>query len=244
MIAAALVAVALAGAPEELLRDGNQAYAAGDYAAAAQAWGALANGEHATGDVYYNLGNAHYRAGDLGRAILAWRRAELLSPRDGDIEANLERGRRETTDRLDAPSRVTPFFWREMLSLKEQGTAAAWLVGLLLSLGVAQRLRPGLPLGIPGLLLGAPAALLAVGTWAGVRSLNRTPGAVVMAERVEVRSAAGDAAGVVVFELHEGAEVQVRDRFGEYVQIGLPDERRGWMEAADLGLVDPRLPMP
>ncbi len=241
---ALMLGVALAAGPEALLEQGNRAYAEGDYAGAAAAWDELVDGGHASGDIYYNLGNAYYRAGDLGRAILSWRRAELLAPRDGDIEANLERARRETSDRLEAPSRVTPFFWREMLSLREQGLAAAWLLGLLLSLGVVQRLRPGLPLAIPALLTGAPAALLALGAWAGLRELERRPGAVVLADRVAVRSAAGDAAGVVVFELHEGAEVQVRERFGDYAQIGLPDDRRGWLEIADLGLVDPGQPMP
>jgi len=238
-----VVGAALAG-PEEHLRAGNDAYTAGDYAAAGESWGALLADGHITGDVYYNLGNAWYRDGDLGRAVLSWRRAHTLLPRDGDVEANLERARRETIDRMDAPSRVTPFFWTEMLSLSEQGHAAAWLIGLLLSLGVAQRVRPNLPLGIPGVMVGAPAVLLAVGTWAGVRELNRTPAGVVLAEAVEVRSAAGDVAGVVVFELHAGAEVQIRERFGDYAQISLPDDRRGWIAEVELGIVDPRLPMP
>ena len=244
LLALSLSGVALAGSPEDQLRAGNEAYTAGSYTEAAASWTGLLDDGHVTGDVYYNLGNAWYREGDLGRAMLAWRRAATLVPRDGDVEANLERARRETVDRLDAPSRVTPFFWTEMLSLSEQGHAAAWLLGLLLTLGIAQRVRPGLPLGIPGVLVGAPAVLLAVGTWVGVRDLNRTPAGVVLFEAVEVRSAAGEAGGVVLFELHAGAEVQIRERFGDYAQISLPDERRGWLAEAELGIVDPRLPMP
>jgi tetratricopeptide (TPR) repeat protein len=249
VILALALALAVSGPAQAQDADGRirgavQSYTAGDYEAAAQSWQSLVDEGYATGDLYYNLGNARYRAGDLAGAILSWRRAALLAPRDGDIEANLTRARRQTVDRLEVSPPLSPFFWREMLSLSEQGLAAAWLAGLLLSLGVAQRMRPGLPLGIPGLLVGVPAVLLAASTWSGQRELNRRPGGVVLAPQVDVRSAAGDAAGVVVFQLHEGAEVQIRERLGDYAQISLPDDRRGWVADAELGIIDPRLPMP
>ncbi len=39
--------------------------------------------------ILYNLGNTYYRAGQTGKAILLYRRAEQLAPRDPDIRANL-----------------------------------------------------------------------------------------------------------------------------------------------------------
>lgn len=234
-------------APEALLERANSAYLEGDYAASAETFEALISAGHESGDLYYNLGNARYREGETGRAILAWRRAILLSPRDGDAEANLARARRETTDRLDAAGAspaFRPFFWEDSLSLSEQGWSAALLLGIFFSLFAARRLRPGLSVGIPALACGVGGGLLAASAWWGLRALSVSPGAVVLAERVEVRSAAGSASGVVVFALHEGAEVTARDQLGGYTQIALPDGRRGWMEAGALGVVDPRLPMP
>ena len=40
--------------------------------------------------IYFNLGNAWFKAGEAGRAILAFRQAEKLSPRDPDVRANLQ----------------------------------------------------------------------------------------------------------------------------------------------------------
>ena len=37
----------------------------------------------------FNYGNAEFKAGHLGKAIAAYRRAELLAPRDAEIRANL-----------------------------------------------------------------------------------------------------------------------------------------------------------
>ncbi len=41
------------------------------------------------GQIYYNLGNACYRLGTPGKAIMYYRRAEELLPRDADIKANI-----------------------------------------------------------------------------------------------------------------------------------------------------------
>jgi hypothetical protein len=52
------------------------------------------------------------------------------------------------------------------------------------------------------------------------------------------------AGGVVLFTLHAGAEVNVRERVGAQALIALPDDRVGWVPLHTLGLVDPRLPFP
>ena len=59
------------------IEDGSKAYKAGDFAQALVAYQALPQ-KDAT--IWYNMGNCYYRMGEIGRAILAWRRAEIVWP--------------------------------------------------------------------------------------------------------------------------------------------------------------------
>ncbi len=214
----------------------NTAYVDGDYATASTGYQALIDAGHHTGDLYYNLGNARYRNGELGPAIHAWRLGELLAPRDGDLSANLDRARRETRDRLESEDTPGVLFWRSSLSLREQQQAAAVLFGLLGLVLLGGRLRRDLPVAIPILLLVVPLAGLGASISVELDEAT-TPGAVVLADAVELRSAAGSDGGVVVFELHEGAEVVLVEELGTYAQVALPDGRRGWMRADDLAVL-------
>ena len=85
-------ALLLAKSPEtagDAMSIANQLYEAGQYAQAAQAYQQLVNQGYGDGALFYNLGNAHFKQGDYGRAILNYRRAQQLAPRDPDIETNL-----------------------------------------------------------------------------------------------------------------------------------------------------------
>ena len=221
-------ALALAG-------DANEAWAAGDHATALSEWEHQIEEGDRSGDLYYNVGNAHYQLGELPEAILAWRSAQLLSPRDGDIEANLASVRKLTTDRIEpAPSRSPVLFWRTSLSAAEQGWAACLLMAAFWAICVLWRFRR-VSLGIPAVLTGVPGLLLTVST---LQTLGELGTAGVVLAEAEVRSTASG--GVVLFELHPGAEVQLGDGLGDNVLVSLPDGRKGWMPAASLGVVDPR----
>ena len=212
----------------------DQAWLDSDVAAAAQGWADRIDAGEVSGDLYYNLGNAHYVQGNLAQAIVCWRRGELLSPRDGDILANLDRGRRATEDRIEVPRSAN------LLSPREQGGLAALLIALCGVVGLARRFKPGLPFAVPALVTGLPGAALVAATIYRIATFGSA--AVVLAEEVEVRSAGGG--GVVLFELHAGAEVLLEQQVGEMSQIALPDGRRGWMTSMDLGVIDPRHPAP
>ena len=227
--------------PTELQDQANQAYVQGDFAEAARLWSSLIEAGHPTGDLYYNLGNALYRDGRNSQSILAWRRAQTLSPRDGDVAANLDRARRQVQDQLPVDGTPGLFFWQATLSLGEQGWLAGILLGFLGLLGVASRLRSDWHLGLPAALVGVPAVLLLVSTWDGRR---QPMGGVVLAEAVEVRSAGGEGSGVVLFTLHDGAEVILGDTLGSWRLLVLPDGRKGWVPELAVGVVDAAAPLP
>lgn len=221
---------------------GIEALRSGDYAAATEALhAALDEGGHDPA-VYHALGNAYYRQDQLGYAIAAWRRGLVLAPRDGDIAGNLDRARRQTTDRLDAPDLTTPFFWQRSLSVRESGLVASVLTALALWLLVVHRMllqRRGRGVGPTVRWVGWLS--LGFGLLSGVSTvlvLQVPPHAVITAGEVTAASALG-ADGVALFELHEGAEVQVVEESADHALIELPDGRKGWVPAASLVSADP-----
>src|SRR6202521_6234817 len=89
----------------------------------------------------YNLGNAYMRQGKPGMAVLNYERANLLSPNDPDIDANLSYVR--ASSHLPAPPRST----FERLARIAGPLALFWLGVFGLALGGARASagQPGVP---------------------------------------------------------------------------------------------------
>jgi len=201
----------------------------GDYPAASDSLATALSAGGVDPAVYHALGNALYRQEQTGAAIAAWRRGLVLSPSDGDLDANLARARSQTTDRLAPPaSSYGPFFWQGWLS--QRGSAALSSLGFtlaLLLLGAGRRRPAALTAAFGSLLLASTLSARAAGA-----------GAVVISEAISVRSALGPD-GVELFVLHEGAEVAVEENAESHTLIVLPDQRKGWVPAAALISTDP-----
>ncbi|NQT81633.1 tetratricopeptide repeat protein [bacterium] len=68
----------------------NSLYEKGDYRGAIAAYESLARRyKIQCMSLYYNLANAHYNANNLGKAILYYRKAQKLAPRDKEVADNL-----------------------------------------------------------------------------------------------------------------------------------------------------------
>src|SRR3989442_2159968 len=74
----------------------NKLYEQGKFAEAAASYERILQGGQASAALYFNLGNALFKSGQTGLAILNYRRAEQLAPRDPDIRANLQFARNST----------------------------------------------------------------------------------------------------------------------------------------------------
>jgi tetratricopeptide (TPR) repeat protein len=219
---------------------GNTAYAAGDLAGAEAKYREALTAGAIDADAYFNLGNVLWRQDKVAPAILAWRTAEALSPRDPDVGANLDFARRKVKDPME-PVRPVPVWapWQNALTPDE----GQWVGGALAGLGlIAIALRGRLP-HAPIAAIGALLTALGLLFGAGALVQARMPvAAVVLAAQTTARSDLGG--GVDLFTLHAGAEVRTVQRAGEHVLIALPDERKGWVPRADVGLVDPTKPFP
>ena len=75
----------------------NKLYEEGKYSEAAAMYEKAVKAGQVSAALCFNLGNASFKAGQSGRALVWYRRAEALSPRDPDIQANLQFVRKNVT---------------------------------------------------------------------------------------------------------------------------------------------------
>ncbi len=86
-------------AGQKAMAEREKEEAAGKFEQAVKLYEQLLASGFKNGQIYYNLGNAYYRLGMPGKAIIYYRRAEKLLPRDADIKANINLLKRDFVDR-------------------------------------------------------------------------------------------------------------------------------------------------
>lgn len=120
----------------------NQLYDEGKFPQAAKSYETMLNSGVVSPNLLFNTGNAEIKSGNLGRAIAAYRRAELLAPRDVDVRANLNFARNQVQGGTFSSSH-----WDAMLgtlTLNEWTMLAAMAFWLTFGLFVAIQIRPAL----------------------------------------------------------------------------------------------------
>jgi len=221
------------------MSEANRLYEAGQFSEAAAAYQTLADAGVVDGLLYYNLGNAYFKAGDLGRAILNYRRAGRLLPRDPDIASNLQLARAQTQDRLEGGESDAAMLLRRSLAdwvtLNEaaMGALIPWAILCIMVIVAmrwpASRQRLLYALAVVAVLF--VVTLLSVGIHIWDRQAN--PPAVVTAATTDVRSGPGPDY-LLEFTLHAGAEITVLESRGDWARIGLPGDLQGWTPAESI----------
>ncbi len=231
--------------PTEAMLVGNQNYEAGQYADAIEVYESIIGAGVQDSALYYNLGNAYYKQGDLGRAILNYRRAQYLDPRDSDVAANLGVARLQTLDKLEAADQglLTNMVQvaEEWLTLREAAifVLVLWLLccvfAVVAILSTRLRRLSLWAIGIVGVFL-----IMGLFSVANRYYVQQTsPPAVIIARQVDVTSGPGSADQYLLeFNLHAGAEVRLLESRSGWRRIGLPgNDFQGWVSAEAVELV-------
>jgi tetratricopeptide (TPR) repeat protein len=230
-----------AGAAAEVMRSAGALYESGQFGQAAQAYEQLVDQGYVDSALFYNLGNAYYKQGEPGRAIVNYRRAQQLAPRDPDIKANLALARAQAVDRVEVPDdggllRQLGEAMQSRFALDELAMAAlgAWVLAafLLILAGTARvggRWRRGLQYSLVVATVVLVVSVVALGSFLHVGSGDSA--GVIVAPVVEVTSGPG-AQYATAFSLHNGAEVSLLETRGSWVRLALPGgELEGWVPA-------------
>jgi tetratricopeptide (TPR) repeat protein len=206
----------------------NKLYEQSKFTEAAAAYQKLLASGQASPAIYFNLGNAYFKSGQMGRAVAAYRQAELITPRDPDIRANLQFARNQ----VQSPTVAVPGWqkWLQKLSLNEWtwlGVVCFWAwLGVLILTRWRSELR--VPLKKFAITLGLAAVLANAGLFGALQVDRVLQTAVIVVPEAVVRLGPLDESQKA-FIAHDGAELQVLDHKEEWLQVALDARRVGWV---------------
>ena len=232
----AVPGVVLAAGPDDTFDRASQAYARGDWAAAAEGFQELLRYGFRDARLEYNLAGAEYKRGRLGQAVLHYERARRLDPGDGDTIANLALVRGKLRDVVPPDASDSGIVgairrFQDRCGVTPQAVVAllcVWAAALLVVAGASR--SGGFTPARSWLLTGAVLVALVAGvSWRATdRRLYGASRAVVLAPSVEALAGPG-LENTALFTLHEGTTVVVRTEREGWLQVALPDGLSGWV---------------
>lgn len=242
-----IVAVFSCGQSTEVLqwfKEGNHAYAQADYPAAVEAYSKIIRTGFENEWILFNLGNSYFKQNRVGLAIYCYEKALRISPTAAEIKDNLEFARSRIVDKIEIPSEnflfhtVKRFFG--LLPINQETGLIIFLSlcgGICLLCSILRFLPQWRSL---LLILGATFLLLSLiwGTSNVIRIYQFTHEkvAIILADKVDILS--GPASGnPVLFSLHEGTRVELRQEAGEWTLISLPNGWSGWVMKDRMGII-------
>ncbi len=177
------------------------------------------------------MGNAYFKANQIGKALLNYQRARFLSPRDRDVNANIQFLRNYRIDKnliIESPivkviSSLFHFFsWQEAMFLSAV-VFFLTIILMVLALILAQRIFGYLAIGAGVIFL---YFLITWQVWQAEKNSSR---AVVVVSEVTLRSGPGqDYKDILI--AHDGLEVKILESRGAYSLVQFPGGG-GWVEA-------------
>ncbi|MDH7599736.1 MAG: hypothetical protein QHH07_08910 [Sedimentisphaerales bacterium] len=202
----------------------------------------ISDGQIRNARLYYNLANAYLLSGDIGRAIVNYRRAEILDRTNPNIQKNLAFARSKRIDQVSPGTQqqvlAVLFFWHFDLPIGTKVWVASCAFGVLyIALTIMVWLgRSALCSSIAS--IGLIVALAMVGSvLVEQHQLTHRRFGVIIPEQVVARQ--GDGPGypeAFKAPLHAGTEFElIEARPGSY-HIRLADGSEGWIpeDAAEL----------
>lgn len=212
------------------------------FRSAAQRFESIVAGGIGNGRLEYNLANSYLQAGELGRAVLHYRRAERLRPRDPLLHNNLREAKSRCLTNIP-PTRGSAllksiFFWHYDTSTRERVCAAGCTYVLLWILLALRSAWPSRSLAISAMF--SAGATMVLGGSAAVDSWSdgHAPGGVVTGVDVVVHKGPGS-----IYQrqfeqpLQQGVEFTRIGERGDWWNIRLPDGHSGWIDAIEADLV-------
>jgi tetratricopeptide (TPR) repeat protein len=206
----------------------NKLYEQGKFPEAAKAYDELIHSGHVSAPLHFNLGNAFLKAGEAGRAIVHYRIARRLAPRDPVIEANLRFARAAVKSGIEKATFWSA--WNRIASLNELTLFTAALLWGWLAIQIAGLIQPARKETLRRIAVWCGTAAVLAGAWLAAlwwEQIGSRP-AVIAAKEAVVRFGPLDESQSA-FTLHDGAEVHVRNSKNDWLEIETPGGQLGWI---------------
>ncbi len=216
----------------------NKLYEEGHYAQAADAYQNILEHGFVSPAIYFNAGNAWFKAGQIGRAIYSYRRAEELAPRDPDVRANLEIARTQAGTNVASLPGNRWTRWVGRLTLNEWTVAASVSVAFFFFVLMARQTSPRFNRPAGGLTVGLAVLSLWLLACLGMsidQRLGEETSIVIVPEAVARRGPMDESQSA--FTVHDGAELTVLSRDGDWLQVSGATRQTGWLPEKEVALM-------
>jgi tetratricopeptide (TPR) repeat protein len=213
----------------------NQFYAEGKFVDAANAYEKILQAGANSANLFFNYGNAEFKSGNLGKAIAAFRRAELLAPRDSEIRANLNFVRNQVQGSTVRESRWEN--WVGNFSLNEWAIFAAILFWLTFILLAARQIRPTLAPKFSGAIFALILLTILCAVILCVQASNHFSNQTAIAISASTARSGPFDDAQNAFAIHDGAEFSVLDHYDDWVQIADDAGKTGWLQTKQIEIL-------
>ncbi len=231
---------------DEIFAEANAAIFAGDAEAAITGYERLVAAGVVDPDVSYNLAVAHGRAGHYGEAIRWFEKSLAESPGNDDAEEGLSEvrsalGRRQAARDGEALIENKPPFAEALVRPFSRSVLAGVVLGLevlffglLVLFGRTPHENRRLAYGITAPLIAVMLAGAAYGLLVKAGFTTDGEPAIIVTEDAPVREGPHPQAEERA-TAREGERAYIVGRDGDWVQVRLPEGRRGWLSQNDVG---------
>ncbi|MGB2706339.1 MAG: tetratricopeptide repeat protein [Candidatus Omnitrophota bacterium] len=237
-------ALAFSASEKDIFRSASDFYEKGDYKAAIKEYKRILDMGYESGNLYYNLGNSYFKDGRPGKAVLNYKRAENLMPRDGDLESNYKHVLSLLEHAPPAKPKILPLrlFDRLVLSFTVNELAIFLSFAFFLSIAMVlihlylNRIKRYFLAVLAGILI-----LFTLGASLAASKLSRIGReAVIVSEGADSKFEPFERA-TTHFKLYEGATIFILDSKPPWCKVKRPDGKIGWVESSALERVNPEM---
>ena len=242
MLILASISLAFAIDFKSLMVAGNKQYEQGNYKQAAREYERILAADGNSPILHYNLGCAYFHLKSYGKAVLHFEKARQLSPRDEDIQHNLEFTKLFLKDRFELPEPMPLVKWASTawrsLSLVELRRVELSLFILTVLGLITYRLLRDRQSGNNILTLVIISGLLFVlsAGWLWERSRTDEGRMAVLLVNEAAISSAPVPGSSTLFVIHEGTEGEILNTTDTWYEIRLPDGKTGWIPHEAVGV--------
>jgi tetratricopeptide (TPR) repeat protein len=184
--------------------------------------------------VYYNLGNTYYRLNKVALAVLNYERALRMNPEYKDAKDNLVLAQARISNHIIGADDI--FFLNWWQSLTRAGNATTWAVTaviffiLFVALLFFRRYlgsRVPIPVQLPGIALFVCVCFLVLAFAAAERAEEHETGVVMLNDAPLMNN---EQKGKPLILVPEGTTVTVKSEKGTWLEVILPDGRKGCLQ--------------
>lgn len=233
-----------ANQPDSLYTTAGEAYTEGLFEQALLDYQAILDSGRESADLYYNMGNAAFRSNKLGYAVLYYKKALKMDPSHEEAGKNLEYVSHYLEDQLEQVPELFIRTWiravYQLFSLHTWSYLALVFFALILAGSLAYVFSGRLGLKKAGFFTGLIALLFfSLSLTAAIQrneEIKNPSSAVIVSPSVVVKSSPSTT-GTDLFILHEGTDVRLNDKVGEWTEVRISDGRVGWIPEKSVAVV-------